>query len=55
MLGAAALTCELAGRPWSAIHLGKLKILATGKGSARKSDIKQPDTLAAAKARWMSA
>jgi hypothetical protein len=28
MLGAAVLTCELAGRPWSAIDLGRLKIIA---------------------------
>ena len=55
MLGAAVLTCELAGLPWSAIHLGRLKIPATGKGNAKKPHIRQPDMLAAAKARWMSA
>lgn len=26
MLGAAVLACELAGRPWPAIHLARLKI-----------------------------
>lgn len=47
MLGAAILACELAGLPWSAIHLSRLKIHATGKGNAKK-----PDMQAAAKARW---
>jgi Holliday junction resolvasome RuvABC endonuclease subunit len=47
MLGAAVLACELAGLPWSAVHLSKLKIHATGKGNAKK-----PDMQAAAKARW---
>jgi Holliday junction resolvasome RuvABC endonuclease subunit len=47
MLGAAVLACELAGLPWSAIHLARLKIHATGKGNAKK-----PDMQAAAKARW---
>jgi hypothetical protein len=55
ILGAAVLTCELAGLPWSAIHLGRLKIPAIGKGNARKPHIRQPDMLAAAKAPWMSA
>ena len=36
MLGAAVLTCELAGLPWSAIHLGRLKSPATGKGNTTK-------------------
>jgi hypothetical protein len=27
-LGAAVLSCELAGLPWPAIHLGRLRILA---------------------------
>jgi hypothetical protein len=47
MLGAAVLACELAGLPWSAINLAKLKLHATGKGNAKK-----PDMQAAAKARW---
>jgi len=47
MLGAAVLACELAGLPWATIHLSKLKILATGKGNAKK-----PEMQAAAKARW---
>ncbi|WP_441231908.1 hypothetical protein AB7828_29490 [Tardiphaga sp. 215_C5_N2_1] len=47
MLGAAVLTCELAGLPWSAIHLAQLKIHATGKGNAKK-----PDMQGAAHARW---
>lgn len=47
MLGAAVLACELAGLPWSAVHLSKLKIHATGKGNAKK-----PEMQAAAKARW---
>ncbi|MDX3970304.1 MAG: hypothetical protein QHD01_27410 [Bradyrhizobium sp.] len=37
MLGAAVLACKLAGLPWATIHLSKLKILATGKGNAKKS------------------
>ena len=36
MLGAAILACELAGLPWSAIHLSRLKIPATRKGIAKK-------------------
>ena len=47
MLGAAVLTCERLGLPWSMVHLSKLKIHATGKGNAKK-----PDMQAAAKARW---
>jgi hypothetical protein len=47
MLGAAVLACELAGLPWSAIHLARLKIHARGKGNAKK-----PEMQAAAKARW---
>jgi Holliday junction resolvasome RuvABC endonuclease subunit len=35
MLGAAVLACELAGLPWSTIHISKLKIHATGKGNAK--------------------
>jgi hypothetical protein len=31
MLGAAILSCELAGLPYSTVHLSKLKIHATGK------------------------
>ena len=46
-LGAAVLACELAGLPWSAINLSRLKLRATGKGNARK-----PEMQAAAKARW---
>jgi Holliday junction resolvasome RuvABC endonuclease subunit len=46
-LGAAVLACELAGLPWSAINLSRLKLHATGKGNARK-----PEMQAAAKARW---
>ena len=37
--GAAVLTCELAGLPWAAIHLGTLKILAAGKGNAKRLDM----------------
>jgi hypothetical protein len=33
--GAAVLACELAGLPWSAINLSKLKLHATGKDNAR--------------------
>ena len=47
MLGAAVLACELAGLPWSAVHLSKMKIHATGKGNAKK-----PEMQTAAKARW---
>jgi len=39
MLGAAVLACELAGLPWSAINLSKLKLHATGKGNARKPEM----------------
>ncbi|MCK1381145.1 hypothetical protein IVB33_30065 [Bradyrhizobium sp. 24] len=39
MLGAAVLACELAGLPWSAVHLSKLKLHATGKGNAKKNDM----------------
>ena len=46
-LGAAVLACELAGQPWSAIDLSRLKLHATGKGNARK-----PEMQAAEKARW---
>ena len=49
MLGAAVLACELAGIPWSTVHLSKLKIAATGKSNAKK-----PQMQAAAKARWAS-
>lgn len=47
MLGAAVLACELAGLPWTTVHLSKLKIHATGKGNAKK-----PEMQAAARARW---
>lgn len=47
MLGAAILACELEGLPWSAVHLSRLKIHATGKGNAKK-----PEMQAAAKERW---
>lgn len=47
MLGAAVFACELAGIPWSTVHLSKLKIAATGKSNAKK-----PQMQAAAKARW---
>jgi hypothetical protein len=43
MLGAAVLACELAGQPWPAIDLAKLKLHAS-KGHAGK-----PETQAAAK------
>jgi hypothetical protein len=36
--GAAVLACELAGLPWSAIDLSKLKLLATSKGNASKPE-----------------
>jgi Holliday junction resolvasome RuvABC endonuclease subunit len=39
MLGAAVLDCELAGLPWSAINLSKLKLHATGKGNASKPEV----------------
>jgi hypothetical protein len=45
MLGAAVLACELAGLPGSAIHLARLKIHVSGKGSNK------PDMQAEAKAR----
>jgi hypothetical protein len=35
MLGAAVLTCELAGLPWSAIHLGRLKSRPPGRVTPR--------------------
>jgi len=35
MPGAAVLACELAGLPWSAIDLSKLKLYATGKGNVQ--------------------
>jgi Holliday junction resolvasome RuvABC endonuclease subunit len=47
MLGAAVLSCELEGLPYTTAHLAKLKIHATGKGNAKK-----PDMQAAAKGRW---
>jgi Holliday junction resolvasome RuvABC endonuclease subunit len=47
MLGAAVLTCERTGLPWSLVHLTKLKKHATSKGNAKK-----PEMQAAAKARW---
>jgi Holliday junction resolvasome RuvABC endonuclease subunit len=37
MLGAAILTFELEGLPWSTVHLAKLKIHATGKGNAKEA------------------
>ena len=40
MFGAAVLACELAGRSWPAIHLSRLKLHATGKGNARKPEIR---------------
>ena len=36
--GAAVLACELAGLPWSAIDLSRLKLHAAGKGRARKPE-----------------
>ena len=36
--GAAVLACELAGVPWSTLHLGKLKLLTTCKVDARTPD-----------------
>jgi hypothetical protein len=36
--GAAVLACELAGLPWSAIDLARLKLHATGKGNAGKPE-----------------
>jgi len=47
MLGAAVLTCERLGLPWSIVNMVKLKMHATGKGNAKK-----PDMQVAAKARW---
>jgi Holliday junction resolvasome RuvABC endonuclease subunit len=47
MLGAAVLTCERLGMPWSMVNLSKLKKHAIGKCNATK-----PDMQAAAKARW---
>jgi hypothetical protein len=44
ILGSAVRACELAGLPWSAIDLGRLKVPATGKENARKPLIKQPDS-----------
>jgi hypothetical protein len=38
--GAAVLAGELAGLPWSAIDLSRLKLHAAGKGSARKPEIR---------------
>jgi hypothetical protein len=46
MPGAAVLACELAGLPWSAVDLSKLKRYATGKGNVRR-----PEAQVAAKAR----
>ena len=45
MPGAAVLACELAGLPWSAINLSKLKLHATGKGGAgcREGDVDLKD------------
>ena len=39
-LGAAILACKLAGLPWSAINLSRLKLHATGKGNTRKPEIR---------------
>jgi hypothetical protein len=36
MRGTAVLACELAGLPWAAIHLSKLKLHATGKQGQRQ-------------------
>ncbi|MGY2909324.1 hypothetical protein ACVWVY_008345 [Bradyrhizobium sp. URHC0002] len=56
MLGTAVHTCELAGLPWSAIHLGRLRSPPPERvTNARKPHIRQPDMPAAAKAPWMSA
>ena len=38
--GAAVLAGELAGLPWSAIDLSRLKLHATGKGKAGKPEIR---------------
>jgi hypothetical protein len=38
--GAAVLAGELAGLPWSAIDLSRLKLHAAGNGSARKPEIR---------------
>jgi hypothetical protein len=45
--GVAVLACELAGLPWPAFNLSKLKLHAAGKGNAGK-----PENPAAATARW---
>ncbi|XSC46898.1 hypothetical protein ACF1BQ_015350 [Bradyrhizobium sp. RDT10] len=42
MLGAAVLACELAGLPRSAIDLSRLNRHATGKGNARKPEMRAP-------------
>jgi len=47
MRRAAVLACELAGLPWPAFNLSKLKLHAAGKGNAGK-----PENPAAATARW---
>lgn len=47
IVGAAVLACDLEGPPWSTAHIAKLKILATGRGNAKK-----PEMQASAKARW---
>jgi hypothetical protein len=39
MPGPAVLARELAGLPWSAINLSKLKLHATGKGNASKPEV----------------
>ena len=39
MLGAAVLACELAGLPWSAIHLSKLEILTKRPGLVRSTGV----------------
>jgi hypothetical protein len=38
--GAAVLACELAGLPCSAVNLSRLKLHATGKGNARKLEMR---------------
>jgi hypothetical protein len=35
--GAAILACELAGLPWSAIDLSRLKLRASGRGQRRET------------------
>jgi hypothetical protein len=42
MPGAAVLARELAGLPWSAINLSKLKLHATGKGNAASQRCRLP-------------